>query len=179
MAPTLKEVNAMPSSSGTSTSPLQRGEINNAVEDELPAAPIALVSSCDNSNEATAVDQAETNDADADEPIMKPAASPTATTAQYQQPSSSTTPSTSPSTTIQIQIQHEDSTQIPTDPTAFTYPPHFTKTNPLHTALSELDETMRCNICREFYHAPVMLLPCCHNFCSLCVRHHFKATYTG
>lgn len=78
-----------------------------------------------------------------------------------------------------ISIQPENPDDIPPDESAFTLPPHFSHSNPFHRNLRDLDLSMRCAICSDLYHAPVTLLPCLHNFCSLCIRNHFKATYTG
>ena len=78
-----------------------------------------------------------------------------------------------------ISIQPENPDDIPPDESAFTLPPHFRQSNPFHRNMRDLDLSMRCAICSDLYHAPVTLLPCLHNFCSLCIRNHFKATYTG
>ncbi|KAH9948102.1 hypothetical protein B0H21DRAFT_788628 [Amylocystis lapponica] len=40
---------------------------------------------------------------------------------------------------------------------------------PLAPGLRQLDDALRCSICREFYEAPVMLT-CGHCYCSLCIR---------
>ncbi|RKP04740.1 hypothetical protein THASP1DRAFT_20779 [Thamnocephalis sphaerospora] len=36
--------------------------------------------------------------------------------------------------------------------------------------LAELDAQLRCPICKEYFHAAVLLPECSHSFCSLCVR---------
>jgi hypothetical protein len=76
-------------------------------------------------------------------------------------------------------IARENPNDIPPDESAFLIEPHFSRHNPLHRNLSNLDLAMRCAICSELYHAPVTLIPCMHAFCSLCVRNHFKSTLTG
>ena len=68
---------------------------------------------------------------------------------------------------------------VPSDPSDFVAPPHFSRSDPFHRALSDLDRSLRCPICQELYSTPVTLLPCLHTFCSLCVRSHLRATYTG
>lgn len=75
--------------------------------------------------------------------------------------------------------REEDPSDVPPDEYAFLVPPHFSGSDPFHRDLSLLDLSMRCVICKEFYKAPVTLLPCFHSFCSLCVRNHFRSTYTG
>jgi len=35
--------------------------------------------------------------------------------------------------------------------------------------LEHLDVALRCEVCKEFYNAP-MITACCHTFCSLCIR---------
>jgi E3 ubiquitin-protein ligase RAD18 len=35
--------------------------------------------------------------------------------------------------------------------------------------ISSLDAALRCEVCKEFYTAP-MITTCCHTFCSLCIR---------
>ena len=47
--------------------------------------------------------------------------------------------------------------------------------DPLHVGLRDLEVTIRCRICHDFYHAPVSILPCYHTYCSECIRSHFKA----
>ena len=76
-------------------------------------------------------------------------------------------------------IARENPNDIPPDESAFLIEPHFSRHNPFHRNLSNLDLAMRCAICSELYHAPVTLIPCMHAFCSLCVRNHFKSTLTG
>lgn len=39
-------------------------------------------------------------------------------------------------------------------------------------ALEHLDAALRCEVCKEFYNAP-MITHCCHTFCSLCIRRAF------
>ena len=75
--------------------------------------------------------------------------------------------------------REEDPSDVPPDEYAFLVPPHFSGSDLFHRDLSLLDLSMRCVICKEFYRAPVTLLPCFHSFCSLCVRNHFRSTYTG
>jgi len=36
-------------------------------------------------------------------------------------------------------------------------------------SLEHLDAALRCEVCKEFYNAPV-ITNCCHTFCSLCIR---------
>ena len=40
----------------------------------------------------------------------------------------------------------------------------------LQRAMHDLEETLRCSICRELFHIPVTVQPCCHSFCSECIR---------
>ena len=68
---------------------------------------------------------------------------------------------------------------VPDDQTAFLVAPHFSRNNPFHRDLSAFDLSMRCSICKDLFQSPVSLMPCLHNFCSLCVRDHLKSTYTG
>ncbi len=86
--------------------------------------------------------------------------------------------STKPLTTA-TSIARENPNDIPPDEFAFLIEPHFSRHNPFHRNLSNLDLAMRCAICSELYHAPVTLVPCMHAFCSLCVRNHLKSTLTG
>ncbi|KAA8904647.1 hypothetical protein FN846DRAFT_907678 [Sphaerosporella brunnea] len=39
--------------------------------------------------------------------------------------------------------------------------------------ISSLDAALRCEVCKEFYTAPVMT-NCCHTFCSICIRRAFN-----
>ncbi|KAI8054640.1 hypothetical protein BDF22DRAFT_742579 [Syncephalis plumigaleata] len=41
--------------------------------------------------------------------------------------------------------------------------------------LSDLDQRLRCPICKEFFKATVMFTECAHNFCSLCIRRSISA----
>lgn len=87
--------------------------------------------------------------------------------------------SSAPTKQLITQIERENPNGIPPDESAFLIEPHFSRHNPFHRHLSNLDLAMRCAICSELYHAPVTLIPCMHAFCSLCVRNHFKSTLTG
>ena len=40
---------------------------------------------------------------------------------------------------------------------------------------NQLDELLRCPVCRDFYQA-AMSLPCLHSFCSLCIRRYLQST---
>ncbi|RKP01537.1 hypothetical protein CXG81DRAFT_25811 [Caulochytrium protostelioides] len=42
--------------------------------------------------------------------------------------------------------------------------------SPVLAALAPLADLLRCPICSEWLETPMMLLPCSHNFCSLCLR---------
>ncbi|RKP26257.1 hypothetical protein SYNPS1DRAFT_28046 [Syncephalis pseudoplumigaleata] len=41
--------------------------------------------------------------------------------------------------------------------------------------LTELDQRLRCPICKEFFKAAVMFTECAHSFCSLCIRRSISA----
>lgn len=47
--------------------------------------------------------------------------------------------------------------------------------NTVGHALRDLEEQLRCGICCNFFQSPVLVVPCSHTFCSLCVRSKFKA----
>ena len=54
---------------------------------------------------------------------------------------------------------------------AFAWP-----TSKIGKMMTELDETMRCQICSEFFNNPHTLIHCGHIFCSECIRKHFDRT---
>jgi hypothetical protein len=51
--------------------------------------------------------------------------------------------------------------------------PH--RNDPLAQSLKELDFSLRCPICREFCHMPVLVQLCGHAFCAECIRSAFQA----
>ena len=154
--PSLKEINA------TTNPPVALQSSPNATDNNINP----IISSSDNSNDAPEKPNNNKNST-----VKKDDGLPT-TIAKHNNGPSSPTPSPP-------QIQHESPTQVPTDETSFTHPPHFSSTNPFHRNLSTLDLSMRCTICYEVLNVPVSLVPCLHNFCSLCIRSHLRTTYTG
>lgn len=44
----------------------------------------------------------------------------------------------------------------------------------LYKQLYEMEQSMRCNICHDIYHAPVSIIPCYHTYCSKCIRQHLR-----
>lgn len=44
-------------------------------------------------------------------------------------------------------------------------------------ALKELDDSLRCHICKDFATAPMLATCCEHTFCSLCIRRQFANTH--
>jgi len=159
MAPTLKEVDAIELKAAASAPALAA-----AVESERVGIAVETVSSGMppvNQDHATAPPAA------APSPPVRQSTTTTITT---------TAPPTKPLITS---IERENPNDIPPDESAFLVPPHFSRNNPFHRNLANLDLAMRCAICSELYHAPVTLIPCMHAFCSLCVRAHFKSTLTG
>jgi len=42
--------------------------------------------------------------------------------------------------------------------------------SPLLSGLQDMEESLRCLICRDLFHIPVMVEPCHHYFCSQCIR---------
>lgn len=189
MAPTLKEVNTAAAAASAAS---RRGEIGSAApEDAEPENNIMpIVSSCDNSNEAIVLDdgaRGENDGRDDDDASAagaegeRPAAAggaaglpPVGSTAGAMT-SATKTNTGNP----EVGIELEDPSSVPPDEMAFVSGPHFDGTKPFHRSLSGLDLSVRCPICRELFRAPVLLFPCMHNFCSLCVRNHFKHTFNG
>lgn len=55
----------------------------------------------------------------------------------------------------------------------------FSRNNSLHLGLQDLDQTMRCQICCNFYRAPVSIPNCHHTFCSECLSGHVRAGMTS
>jgi len=45
----------------------------------------------------------------------------------------------------------------------------------LHSSLVELDSSLECPICYDYFRIPVSLSRCQHSFCSECIRATFKA----
>lgn len=43
------------------------------------------------------------------------------------------------------------------------------------TILSNLDEHLRCPICKEFFDTTMILSTCSHSFCALCIRRSLTA----
>ena len=155
MAPSLKAVSTT-DSVATGGSPVAKGQLS-------CTAAINPISSSDNSNEALLINEKndglpELNDQKLAPPPPPPPAAAAAT---------------------QRSIVHEDPSKVPPDEMAFITPPHFQPSNIFHRSLSNLDLSMRCTLCSEFFHCPVTLVPCLHNFCSLCIRQFLKSTYTG
>jgi hypothetical protein len=183
MAPTLKEVNASAATEGSD----DRGEIAIASEEEEErSSPRPPSSSRDdppdeetNDNDVArgGVDCGENDDDDAAVAVGR-SATMTTTTSTVPPPMTAMT-TTSTKKTMKIIVERENPNDVPPDEYAFLVPPHFDAKDPFHRDLSCLDLSMRCTICSEFYRAPVTLLPCLHSFCSLCVRNHFRTTYTG
>ncbi|KAG9017476.1 E3 ubiquitin-protein ligase rad18 [Tulasnella sp. 427] len=62
---------------------------------------------------------------------------------------------------------HHSSTKMFAGMDEVTDPTDFPAT---HDALRNLDESLRCPICKDLVRAPVMLTGCGHSFCSQCVR---------
>ena len=159
--PSLKEIDA------TANPPVALQSSPNAADININP----IISSSDNSNDAPE----EPNNNNKNSTVKKDDGLPT-TIAKHNNgppPNAPTQPPPPP------QIQHESPTQVPTDETSFTHPPHFSPANPFHRHLSTLDLSMRCTICYEVLNVPVSLVPCLHNFCSLCIRSHLRTTYTG
>lgn len=166
MAPSLKAV-AETDSVATGGSPVTKGETSCSSHN---AAVINSVSSSDNSNEAMLTN--EKNDNGLPElPNQKLAPVPPA--------AATTTTSGAVVAAKKCSIVHEDPSKVPPDEMAFIHQPHFQPSNIFHRSLSNLDLSMRCTLCSEFFHCPVTLVPCLHNFCSLCIRQFLKSTYTG
>ena len=157
MAPSLKEVSAT-DSVATGGSPVAKGQTSCSSH---TAATINPISSSDNSNDTLLIN--EKNDGLPGANDQKPAPPPADAAAAATQRS----------------IVHEDPSKVPPDEMAFITPPHFQPSNIFHRSLSNLDLSMRCTLCSEFFHCPVTLVPCLHNFCSLCIRQFLKSTYTG
>jgi len=50
----------------------------------------------------------------------------------------------------------------------------FSLANPLHQGLKDLEEKLLCFSCKEIMKVPMLLIPCHHTFCSLCIRNWAK-----
>jgi hypothetical protein len=57
--------------------------------------------------------------------------------------------------------------------------PPLSASSTLHKSLVHLDQSLRCEICSEFFKLPVSLLPCHHTFCNCCIRESFKTVMKG
>mmetsp|Transcript_13538 Transcript_13538/g.19977 ORF Transcript_13538/g.19977 Transcript_13538/m.19977 type:complete len:485 (+) Transcript_13538:135-1589(+) len=55
----------------------------------------------------------------------------------------------------------------------------FSRTDSFHLGLKDLDQAMRCQICCNFYRAPVSVPSCHHTFCSECLSGHVRAGLTS
>ena len=165
MAPSLKAVSTTDSvATGGSSVPKDQTSCSSHT-----AAAINPISSSDNSNEALLIN--ERNDGLPELNDQKPAPPPP--------PPPPPPPAAAAAAATQRSIVHEDPSKVPPDEMAFITQPHFQPSNIFHRSLSNLDLSMRCTLCSEFFHCPVTLVPCLHNFCSLCIRQFLKSTYTG
>jgi len=55
----------------------------------------------------------------------------------------------------------------------------FSRTDPFCIGLEEFDQSMRCQICCDFFRAPVSVPNCHHTFCSECLSNHIRAGLTS
>lgn len=55
----------------------------------------------------------------------------------------------------------------------------FSSSNALHAGLHDMESTLRCPICHDFFNVPVSIIKCHHSFCSLCIQKHVKEQKMG